>query len=379
MDALLSGGEASIARAWGTIRESFATIVKQSGGLHSENFLVPQSTASTSKANGTTTPLLTPLPTFGKQSVSLVRGHPKVYLAICYQLAELMLAAGIIICSIYVKSQALTHISRRIQKLHVEIEFLEELIASMTSSTRMYGLFPFIGGVVMAIINVLLIYQCFQYGINISSNLCGIAANTAIAFLLFSGSFLVLLDVSRYPNDIAGVSKDNIYLLMHFMRVAIHEQDPFLNSIIQTLHEQLKCCGFHSVNDYYTQRQIDYPPPSEGTNLHSFRMSNRWIRNCSFIATEDFNATHICYAPRFCCADNKDGAVIDACPPFKWDGTTQLSPSSKMYRHSCAWRVARNFHDKAVNITILSVTDLLVIMINGVYLLRWRSRMKPPP
>ncbi|VDM65376.1 unnamed protein product [Strongylus vulgaris] len=149
-----------------------------------------------------------------------------------------MFAASVITCSIYVKSQALTHMARRIEKLHTENEFLEKLTSSMEASMRMYGLVPFIGGIVIAAINVLLIQQCFQYGINIRSNLCGIAAIITMTLIIFSGSALVLLDISHYPNDSAGVSKDNIYLLMHFVKVAIDEGDPVLNNIVHTLHEQ---------------------------------------------------------------------------------------------------------------------------------------------
>ncbi|KIH61398.1 hypothetical protein ANCDUO_08332 [Ancylostoma duodenale] len=193
---------------------------------------------------------------------------------------------------------------------------------------------------------------------------------------------LLFLDASRYPNDAAGASQDIIYLFMHVMRVALDGKDDILNKIVHAIHEKLECCGFHSVSDYYNQGQIDYPPLLEGsqTGPQTFRLSNHWVHKCSNDTTELHNSTYICYAPKFCCSTiDKDLHDSGICPPMKWDGVSELVPSRKMYRQPCAWRFARNFRNKMLNVTIISVMNSLTAITNALHLLRWRSRSKPPP
>lgn len=50
---------------------------------------------------------------------------------------------------------------------------------------------------------------------------------------------LLFFDASRYPNDAAGASQDNIYLFMHAMKVAIDEDDPILNNVVHAIHERV--------------------------------------------------------------------------------------------------------------------------------------------
>ncbi|EYC19565.1 hypothetical protein Y032_0024g940 [Ancylostoma ceylanicum] len=334
--------------------------------------------------SSSTTPLLTAVTSTPekKQPLVLIRSHPKVYIAICYQLAEFMLAAGIIICTLYVRPQPLRYMARRIEELRGDVVFIDKLSSNVDASTRWSDLVPFTGGVLMTAINVVLIHQCFKYGINIGSNLCGIGAVIAISVLLLPGSSLLFLDASRYPNDTAGASQDNIHLFMHVMKVAIDEEDPILNRIVHSIHEKLECCGFHSVSDYYSEGQIDYPPPLQGNQpwQYTFRLSNRWVHKCSNETTELHNATYVCYAPKFCCFTNdKDVRGGGACPPMKWDGVSRLVPSRKMYRQPCAWRFARDFRNKMLNVMIISVMNSLTAITNALHLLRWRSRNKPPP
>ncbi|RCN35399.1 hypothetical protein ANCCAN_18733, partial [Ancylostoma caninum] len=336
-----------------------------------------------------TTPLLTAATSSPKkkkkQPLVLIRSHPKVYIAICYQLAQFMLAACVIISSLYVKSQPMGFMARRIEKLHGDVVSFDKLSSNMVASTRWYDLVPFTGGVLMAAINVVLIHQCFKYGINIGSNLWGVIAVIAISILLLPGSSLLFLDASRYPNDAAGASQDMIHLFIHVMKVALDGKDDILNKIVHAIHEKLECCGFHSVSDYYSQGQIDYTSLLEGNQpwQHTFRLSNRWIHKCSNEVTEIYNTTYICYAPKFCCStidnDPHDG---DICPPMKWDGVSELVPvirSRKMYRQPCAWSFARNFRNKMLNLMIISVMNSLTAITNALHLLRWRSRSKPPP
>ncbi|KAK6732850.1 hypothetical protein RB195_016927 [Necator americanus] len=308
-----------------------------------------------------------------------IRADPTGKLSIS-GLEKFMLASSIIICSIHVRSQTLTHMARRVEKLHGDIVFFDKLRSSRDTSLRMHALVPMIGGIFMASINVVLMHQCFQYGINIASNLCGIISVVIISFLLFSASLLLALDLSRYPNDTMGASQNSIHMFMHVVRVAIDKEDPILNRILYALHEKLKCCGFHSISDYYTQSKVEYPPPTEGEEPQTFRLSNSWIHNCTEEATAIFNSTHICYAPMFCCATiNENVTSIRPCPPVRWDGFSELVPSSKMYQKPCAWRIARNFKNKTVNVTILSLVNAITAIANAVHLWRWKPKPKPPP
>lgn len=98
-----------------------------------------------------TTPLLTAVTETPekKQPLVLIRSHPKVYIAICYQLAQVsvfhvvflistyeqfqfMLAASIIICSLYVRPQALGYMARRIEKLHGDVVLFAKLISNVS-------------------------------------------------------------------------------------------------------------------------------------------------------------------------------------------------------------------------------------------------------
>ncbi|KHJ75152.1 hypothetical protein OESDEN_25232 [Oesophagostomum dentatum] len=168
---------------------------------------------------------------------------------------------------------------------------------------------------------------------------------------------------------------------MHVMKVALDQSDPILYHIIHMFHEKLECCGFHGIDDYYAQRQIDYPPPLDGKEQwrHTFRLSNSWITNCSADATSLLNLTHVCYAPEFCCSHGEGGSsFMGACPPAKWDGTRNIETSRRMYKHPCAWQIAKNFYNKALNIMVISIANLMTATVNAIHMAQWGYRRKPP-
>ncbi|KAK5983457.1 hypothetical protein GCK32_001850 [Trichostrongylus colubriformis] len=160
------------------------------------------------------------------------------------------------------------------------------------------------------------------------------------------------------------------------LRIALLVGGTFMAAIHAVLIHQYECCGIYSVSDYYTARQISFPPE----HLETREANTSTTVNQSQVGTGSPFGKQQQYVPYFEQMGPRMFSV--SFRTLEYDGyllcaIVLLCRPPQIYRYSCAQRIASNYRDKSMVLTLLAGIIALVAIVNAIHLLVWRSRLQP--